>query len=68
MILMLICKDKKSRVEANNRITWLLQTTLNITIVLPADIFMIELDDLNEKIDEPVGKYTVCNLYILYFA
>lgn len=61
MILMLVTKDKSSRIEANNRITWFLKTTINKSIDLPNDIFVIELDDFNEKTEEPVGEYTVCN-------
>lgn len=61
MILMLMSKDKQSRVEANNRITWLLQTILDKSIDLPNNIFLIEFDDLDEKLDEPIGEYTVCN-------
>lgn len=52
-------KDNKSRIEANNRITWFLKTTLNKSIDLPNDIFVIKFDDLNEK-DDPIGEYTVC--------
>jgi len=58
---MLLSKDNKSRVEANNRITWYLQTSLNKIIDLPCDIFMIEFDELYEKVEEPIGVYTVCN-------
>jgi len=58
---MLLSKDDSSRVEANNRITWYLQTSLNKTINLPNDVFMNVFDDINEKIEEPIGEYTVCN-------
>lgn len=66
MILMLLSKDKESRVEANNRITWLLKTTLNKSIDLPDDIFVIEFDDLNEKIEDPIGEYNVCSINLYY--
>lgn len=62
---MLLSKDNTSRVEANNRITWYLKTSLDKTIDLPSDIFMIEFDDLNEKVEEPIGEYTVCDLYLI---
>jgi len=62
---MLLSKDDKSRVEANNRITWYLQTSLDKTIDFPSDIFMIEFDDLYEKVEEPIGGYTVCYLYLI---
>lgn len=69
MILMLLSKDKESRVEAKNRITWLLKTTLNKSIDLPNDIFVIEFDDVIEKIEDPIGEYCVCNkkLYCTIF-
>lgn len=61
---MLMSKDNKSRVEANNRITWFLKTTLDISIDLPVDVFIIEFDDFNGKVNEPIGEYTVCITYI----
>lgn len=61
---MLVSKENKCRVEANNRITWFLQTTLNKSIDLPNDIFVIEFNDLNEKIEEPIGEYSVCIICI----
>lgn len=64
---MLTCKDQKCRVEANNRLTWLLQTTLNKIIDLPIDIFVIEFNGFNEKLEEPVGKYSVRHLYIYLY-
>lgn len=64
---MMASKDNKSRLEANNRITWLLQTTLRKQINLPNDIFLIEIDDLNEKVEEPFGEYTVCIIHILVY-
>lgn len=67
MVLMLMSKDKQSRVEANNRITWLLQTILDKSIDLPNNIFLIEFDDLDEKLDKPIGEYTVCNLCTILF-
>lgn len=60
MVFMMMSKDKKSRIEANYRITWFLQTTLNKNIDLPNDIFFTKYDNLNEKLEEPVGEYTVC--------
>lgn len=60
-------KDKQSRVEANNRITWLSKTILDKVIDLPNDVFLIEFDDFDEKLDEPIGEYTVCNLCIILF-
>lgn len=65
---MLLSKDKKSRVEANNRITWFLKTTLDKNIDLPVDIFVIEIDHLSDKIDEPIGDYTVCSFYLILFS
>lgn len=62
---MLLSKDKKSRVEANNRITWFLKTTLDKSIDLPIDIFVIDIDDLSNKIDEPIGEYTVWSFYLI---
>lgn len=61
---MLVSKENKCRVEANNRITWFIQTTLNKSIDLPNDIFVIEFNDLNEKIEEPIGEYSVCIICI----
>jgi len=60
---MLFSKDEKSRVEANNRITWIFKTSLNRNITLPNDIFLIEVDVINDQIDEPIGEYNVCHLY-----
>lgn len=60
---MLASKDSQSRIEANNRITWFLKTTLNKNIDLPNDIFVIEFDDLNENVDEPIGEYYVSILF-----
>jgi len=60
---MLFSKDKKSRVEANNRITWIFKTSLNRKIKLPNDIFLMEIDEVNEHVDKPIGEYNVCNLY-----
>lgn len=60
---MLFSKDKKSRVEANNRITWIFKTSLNRNIKLPNDIFLMEIDEVNEHVDKPIGEYNVCNLY-----
>lgn len=57
-------KDNKSRVEANNRITWFLKININKSIDLPNNIFAIELDDLNEKLEKPIGEY---NVYMIYF-
>lgn len=59
---MLLSKDNKSRIEGNNRITWLLQTTLNKSIDLPNDIFIIDYEDFNHKSEKPIGKYSVCNI------
>lgn len=59
---MLLSKDSKTRIEGNNRITWLLQTTLNKSIDLPNNIFIIEFEDINHKSEEPIGAYTVCNI------
>lgn len=64
---MMASKDNKSRIEANNRITWLLQTTLDKQINLPNDIFLTEIDDLNEKVEEPFGEYTVCIIQTLVY-
>jgi len=68
---MLFSKDNKSRIEGNNRITWIFKTSLNRNIKLPNDIFVIEIDEVNEHVDEPIGEYRVCNLdvsllYIIY--
>lgn len=60
---MLFSKDKKSRVEANNRITWIFKTSLNRNIKLPNDIFLMEIDEINEYVEKPIGEYNVCNLY-----
>ncbi|VVC32288.1 Armadillo-like helical [Cinara cedri] len=57
IIVMLLSKDNKSRIEANNRITWLLKTSLNKSIDLPNNIFIIEFEDFNDKSEEPVGEY-----------
>lgn len=57
---MLVSKDSKTRIEANNRITWFLKTNLDKNIDLPNDIFVIEFDVLNENKDEPIGEYSVC--------
>lgn len=64
---MLFSKDDKCRVEANNRITWILKTSLNRNIKIPNDVFVIEIDEVNEKVDQPIGEYSVCNLYIYVF-
>lgn len=63
---MLASKDSQSRIEANNRITWFLKTTINKNIDLPNDVFVIEFDDVNENFDEPLGEYSVSisNYYI----
>lgn len=60
---MMFIKDKKCRVEANNRITWIFKTSLNKNIKLPNDIFLMEIDEVNDQVDKPIGEYNVCNLY-----
>lgn len=60
---MLVSKDSQSRIEANNRITWFMKTTINKNIDIPNDIFVIEFDDLNENVDEPIGEYSVSILF-----
>lgn len=67
MVLMMMSKDEKSRIEANYRISWLLQTTLGKSIDLPNDIFLIEYNNLDEKLEEPVGEYTVSIYYYYYY-
>ncbi|XP_025200463.1 uncharacterized protein LOC112598268 isoform X2 [Melanaphis sacchari] len=56
-IVMLFNKDNKSRIEANNRITWIFKTSLNKNIKLPNDIFVMEIDEVNEQVDKPIGEY-----------
>lgn len=57
-ILMLISKDKKCQAEANRRITWLLKSTLNKTIVLPP-ITSIDVDGFGANLQKFVGGYNV---------
>jgi len=57
---MLFSKNKTTRVEANNRITWIFKTSLNRNIKLPNDIFVMEIDEVNEQVDKPIGEYNVC--------
>jgi hypothetical protein len=57
---MLFSKDNESRVEANNRITWIFKTSLNKNIEIPNDIFVMEVDEVNEPVDKPIGEYNVC--------
>ncbi|CAH1714893.1 unnamed protein product, partial [Aphis gossypii] len=56
-VVMLFSKNKTSRVEANNRITWIFKTSLNRNIKLPNDIFVMEIDEVNEQVDKPIGEY-----------
>lgn len=57
---MLFSKNNTSRVEANNRITWIFKTFLNKNIKLSNDIFVMEIDEVNEQVDKPIGEYNVC--------
>ncbi|XP_022163641.1 uncharacterized protein LOC111029096 isoform X2 [Myzus persicae] len=56
-VAMLFSKDKKSRVEANNRIKWIFKTSLNRNITLPNDIFLVEIEGVNDQIEKPIGEY-----------
>ncbi|XP_050543375.1 uncharacterized protein LOC126906685 isoform X2 [Daktulosphaira vitifoliae] len=60
-ILMLMSRDKNCQAEANQRITWLLKSTLNKTIVLPL-ITSIDVDVFTPNLQKFVGGYNLKDL------
>ncbi|XP_015372700.1 PREDICTED: uncharacterized protein LOC107167979 [Diuraphis noxia] len=62
-VAMMFSKDKNTRFEANNRITWIFKTSLNKNIKLPNDIFLIEIDEVNDQVDKPIGEYNKKDLH-----